>query len=70
MRTSTYTVILAAFLIAIPLFLYGCANGIAPRIPAMKYGTGAPYGRELPSSQEQGIPLKEAPEELPSSFVK
>ncbi|MCX6356146.1 MAG: hypothetical protein NTZ78_14780 [Candidatus Aureabacteria bacterium] len=70
MRPSMYAAILAASLIAIPLFLCGCASGIAPRIPAMKYGTGAPYGSELPSSQERGIPLKEAPEELPSSFVK
>ncbi len=51
--------------------LAGCAGKVmAPRIPAMKQGSPAPFGPE-PVLPETGISLKEAPEGIrPAAEIK
>jgi hypothetical protein len=65
MKNSFDIARLAATILALAcLSSAGCAPKImAPRIPALKGGAGAPYGEEPPAIEET-VPIKEAPEDV------
>jgi hypothetical protein len=70
-HTDVSRTIVLGLLILVASTVIGCVTPVmAPRIPAMKRGPGAPFGVET-GIPEPAMPLKEAPEGVrPSSVIK